>query len=288
MTSPISPEPQPEPRPAAAAVGSPSLWLYFVLLLGAAALTWLAFRIQGHTDWPGLLVNLAAGLVGSVVILVVIDRRLRASELDALRRLPFRTTRGLAWLVFPTKRTKAGYVQALLVALEPLVRTKLERASFEELEDKVRAGFVLLAGAGEGKTTWTQLMALSLGRKYLAGDPSGRIPILFPLANWLPDRTLHEALFETFALFAPCRRRRFDRILSYGDVVVLLDGYDELWKRRLPFEDEVKAFRSQFPKVALTITSRKDKPTPANFGETVSLGSPTADELAAIRRRTPR
>jgi uncharacterized membrane protein YeaQ/YmgE (transglycosylase-associated protein family) len=288
VTSPISAEPQPEPRPPATVAASPSLWLYFVLLVTAAALTWLAFAIQGRTDWPGLLVNLAAGLVGSVVILVVIDRRLRASELEVLRRFPTRTTRGLAWLVFPTKRTGSRYVQRLLVALEPLVSTKVERARFEQLEDKVRAGFVLLSGAGEGKTTWTQFAARSLGRKYLDGDPEGRIPILFPMASWLPDRTLHEALLETFASFAKCPRKRFDRILASGDVVVLLDGYDELWKKRVPFWGEVKRLRSQFPKVALTVTSRSDKPTPTDFGEVISLGSPSADELDAIRRRNRR
>jgi len=286
--SPISAEPQPEPTPSTSAASSPSLWLYLVLIVAAAVLTWLAFAIQGHTDWPGLLVNLAAGLVGSVVILVVIDRRLRASELEALRRVPTRTTRGLAWLIFPTKRTGTRYIQRLLVALEPLVSTKVELSTFELLEEKVRAGFVLLADAGEGKTTWTQFAALSLGRKYLDGDPNGRIPILFPMASWLPARTLYEALFETFTSFTSCRRKPFNRILRAGDVVVLLDGYDELWKRRLPFADEVKRIRLDFPMVALTITSRSDKPTPTDFGETISLGSPSAEELDAIRRRKRR
>jgi hypothetical protein len=256
--------------------------------VAAAVLTWLAFAIQGHTDWPGLLVNLAAGLVGSVVILVVIDRRLRASELEAIRRLPTRTTRGLAWLIFPTKRTGARYVQRLLVALEPLVTTTIELSSFELLEDKVRTGFVLLAGPGEGKTTWTQFASLSLGRKYLDGDPDGRIPILFPMASWLLDRTLYQAFFETFNSFTSCHRMRFDRILRAGDVVVLLDGYDELWKRPLPFANEIKRIRERFPKVALTLTSRSDKPTPRDFGETITLGGPTVEELDAIRRRRRR
>lgn len=261
------------------------MWLYLALLLTAAALTLFAFALQGHTDWPGLLVNLAAGLVGSVVILVVIDRRLRASELDALRRLPTRTTRGFAWLVFPTKRTAHRYLERLLLAIQPLVSTKLELAGFEHLEAKVRVGFVLLAGPGEGKTTWTQFVALALGRRYLIGDPAGRIPILFPLASWLPDRTLQEALFETFTKFASCSRSRFNRLLRSGDVVVLLDGYDELWKRRLPFDDEIRQIRSAFPKLALTVTSRSDKPAPTGLGEAVSLAGATAEELDAIRRR---
>jgi hypothetical protein len=69
---------------------------------------------------------------------------------------------------------------------------------------------------------------------------------------------------------------------------VLLDGYDELWNRPLPFHEDVKRLRDQFPRVVLTVTSRSDKPTPKDFGETVSLGSPTPDELDVIRRRKQR
>lgn len=284
--SPISSGRQPEASPPPTAQGrSPSLWLYLALLLAAGGLTWLAFAIEGKADWPGLLVNLAAGLVGSVVILVVIDQRLRAQELDAIRRFPARTTQGLAAVVFPTRRISSRYVRSLLVGLEPLLAGKVELSGFQGLEAKVRLGFVLLAEPGGGKTTWTQFVSASLSRKYLQGDPDGRIPILFPLARWLPDRSLHEALYETFASYAPCRRGLFGRILRGGNVVVLLDGYDELWKRRLPLDEEVTSLRQHFPRVAWTLTSRNDKPTPPAFGEATSLASPSEEESDAIRRR---
>lgn len=283
--SPISNEPQPEASPLSAQGRSPSLWLYLALLLAAGGLTWLAFAIQGKADWPGLLVNLAAGLVGSVVILVVIDRRLRAQELEAIRRFPTRTTQRLVALILPTRRTGNRYVRSLLVALEPLIVTKVDLSAFQGLEAKVRTGLVLLAQPGQGKTTWTQFVSASLGRKYLQGEAEGRIPILFPLARWLPDRSLHDALYEVFASYAPCSRRLFDRILRGSNVVVLLDGYDELWKRRLPFDDQIKALRQAFPKVAWTLTSRPDRPTPADLGETVSLAAPSEEELDVIRRR---
>ena len=170
MTSPISVEPQPEPSPPpATAAASPSLWLYFILLLVAAGLTWLAFAIQGHADWPGLLVNLAAGLVGSVVILVLIDRRLRASELEALRRLPTRTAGRLSWLVFPTKRASSRYVQRLLIALEPLVSTKVELAIYEQLRRRGHIG-------GSVCRSW------SLSTSVVAPTGFGRQASLFEIA----------------------------------------------------------------------------------------------------------
>lgn len=280
----ISDQPQPEITPASPPAGPPSLWLYLVLLFLAVGLICTAFAMQTKPDWPGLLLNLAAGLVGSIVILVFVDRRLRAQELYALRRLPTRTTQRFSSLLFPTSRIGQRYARSLLIALENLVAGKLERDQFHALEERVRIGFVLVGLAGEGKTTWTQMVAASLVRKYLDGLPSGRIPIIFPLPRWLPDRKLDQALYEVFSSYAVGRRWVFDRLLRTGRVIVLLDGYDELWTRHLPLAEEVNRLRKLFPDVAWTITSRTDKPTPAGFGEAVVLAPPTSEELAAIAR----
>src|SRR6185436_2648764 len=101
MTS-ISNTPQPEPTPPVQGGSSPSLWLYLVLLLISAAFVFAAFQMQHDGEWPGLLLNLASDLIVTVIILVVIDRRLRAQELATLKRLPFMTTRRFVWLLSPT------------------------------------------------------------------------------------------------------------------------------------------------------------------------------------------
>lgn len=280
----LSNKPQPEPAPIPQLGQSPSLWIYLVLLAGSGGLIGVAFSMQTTHDWPGLLLNLASGLIGSVVILVVIDRRLRAQELATLRSLPMRTTHRFLWLLFPTERVAGRYARSLLIALQPLVMEIVALERFAALEQKVHHGFLLLAGPGEGKTAWTQFVAASLSRQYLDNQPTGRIAILFPLRRWLPDRSLKEALYETFSAYAPCKRYIFHRLLGSGKVVVLLDGYDELWVRPLPLQSEIKGLRKQFPKVAWTLTSRTDKPTPADFGEPVALSAPTTAEMEAIKR----
>ena len=67
--------------------------------------------------------------------------------------------------------------------------------------------------------------------------------------------------------------------------MVLLDGYDELWQRDVPFTDQLKELRSEFPTVAWTLISRSDKPAPPELGETKHLTPPTDQELRVIRRR---
>jgi hypothetical protein len=270
--TPISATPQPEPTPPGQGGQSPSLWLYLVLLIVSAVFVFAAFRMNQGPDWSGLLLNLASDLIVTIIILVVIDRRLRAQELATLRRLPFMTSRRFVSLVSPTRRLGQRYACSLLVALEPL-------------EDKVRKGFVLRAGPGEGKTTWTQFAAANLSRKYISYNSEGRVPILFSLVRWLPDRSLHDALHESFASYTPCGRWLFNRLLKSGNVVVLLDGYDKLWKRDVAFTDQLKKLRSEFPTVAWTVISRADKPIPPELGESERLAPPTDEELQVIRRR---
>src|ERR1700752_38570 len=285
MTS-ISNTPHPAPPPPVQGGPSPSLWLFLVLLVVSSGFVLAAFTMEHKGDWSGLLLNLASDLIVTVIILVVIDRRLRSQELATLKRLPVITTRRFVWLVSPTRRLGQRSTCSLLVALEPVLAGKVELQGFAALEDKVRRGFVLLAGPGEGKTTWTQFAALTLSRKYIGYDSAGRVPILFSLARWQPDRSLHEALHESFASYAPCGRRIFNRLLKSGTVVILLDGYDELWKCDLPFLDQLKGLRAEFPTVAWTLISRSDKPAPLELGECERLTPPTHDELKAIRRRS--
>ena len=244
--------------------------------------------MQAKPDWPGLMLNLAAGLVGSVVVLIFVDQRLRAQELAALRRLPVRTRQVLLALVFPTNRVSLRYVQRLLLALGPLVELKIERSQFVELEANARVGFVLRAGPGEGKTTWTQMVARSLASRYLLCEDGGRIPILFPLARWRPERKLEDALYDNFVVYTGCWRWIFDRLLHTGLIVVLLDGYEDLWRSELPLEQEVKRLRKVYPRVAWTLTATGEPPVPADFGEVVLLSPPTAEERAAIRMRLRR
>lgn len=287
MTS-ISPTPQPEPTPPPQGGQSPSLWLYLVLLIVSAGFVIAAFGINRGPDWAGLLLNLASDLLVTVIILVVIDRRLRTQELATLKRLPVITSRRVVGLLSPTRRLGQRYACSLLVALEPLLAGKVELQGFAALEEKVRKGFVLRAGPGEGKTTWTQFAAANLSRKYISYNSEGRVPILFSLGRWLPDRSLHDVLYESFGSYAPCGRWLFNRLLKSGNVVVLLDGYDELWKRDVPFTDQLRKLRSEFPTVAWTVISRVDKSIPPDFGESERLAAPTDEELQVIRRRQKR
>jgi hypothetical protein len=276
---------QPEVGPAAVDNSAPSMWLYLLLTAVSTALIVWGFLLQPAPDWAGLLLNIGAGLIGSIVILVVVDRRLRAHEVEALGRLPAAGGRQVKALVFPSHRAAFRYAQAVVRTLEPVLQRAVYLPQFEDLERKARSGFVLRGVAGGGKTMWTQIYSAESARRYLAGEINGRVVVTLPLARWIPDRGLHRALYEKFSTFSACSEWAFNRLLKSGLVVVVLDGYDELWNRQLPLQSEHQRLKAEYPEIAWVITMRPEYPAPDGFGEVVDLSRPGEDLVAQIVER---
>jgi hypothetical protein len=188
--------------------------------------------------------------------------------------------------LLPSRRAADRYAKSVLLTVTPLIASKVNLAQFHDLENHARTGFVLVGEAGSGKTTWIQIVAESLARKYIQGVDLGRIPIVFPLSRWLPDRKVDKALYETFNDYSPCSRRLFRRVLATRKVVVLVDAYDRTWLPLHPtMETQVKEMMAKYTNVAWTITVRPDVAAPTYAGSAVQLLAPTDAELAEIKRR---
>jgi hypothetical protein len=273
---------QPEATPDIDA-SNPSLWLYAVLLISAALLLLVAFSLQAKPDWPGFLLNVAAGLIGSVIILVFVDRRLRSRELATLRSVPRRATWTVAVTVLPTRRFAVKYARRLLLTVEPLLADVFVRDQFHRLHDKAKTGFVLLGRPGEGKTTWLQLASAKLARSYLDQVPQAKLPILVSLRGWNPALPLHDFLYGSATQYAKCSKATFRRVLSLGNAILLLDAFDEIADGSEFFVAEVARVRSMFPSISWTFTSRTSRPPPASLGETELLSPLTSEETSAFR-----
>jgi len=146
----------------------PSLWLYSALVLVAVGL--IAISFYHHEDWPALLLHLGSEILGAVIILILVDRRLRASELESIRVLPRRV--GVLLFLARSRRHRQlyRYTEALVMGLKELTRNKAERPQYADLQGKLLTGFVLFSNAGYGKTTWLQLASARLAHQYLR-DP---------------------------------------------------------------------------------------------------------------------
>lgn len=280
--------PLPKQRDAELAVvqeSHPSLLLYLTLTLIAIGMVATGFSLQTTPDWAGLLLNLGSGLVGSVVILIFVDRRLRSNELSALSRLPTLGAFRVRTALMPSRRAAYRYCESLVASLEMNLGHVIRLPEFDELERRARQGFLLRGSPGSGKTTWAQLYASDMSRRYLKAHTAGGVVVLLRLAKWKYDRSLLQTIYEHVYKASGCSSRTFKGLLSSGMVTVLLDGFDEL----PDFGSQVKAehfeLSEKYPKVTWILTSRALGQLPDSFGEVVEMPLPDPETSSIIRKR---
>jgi hypothetical protein len=275
---------QPDIIGDSASVTTPSLWLYISLIAIAIILVLISF--SARVDWPGLMLNLASSLISAVIVLVVVDRRLRASELNHIRSFPRRFGYRVLLIVPTRHRQLHRYTQTFLSALQSKLASKVVPSDIEQLAQNTGKGFVLLARAGTGKTTRLQMLAQRWARKFVE-DPNTKVPILFPLRQWLPERSIEEALFEHINRFAPVGQKSFRQTLKTGQAIVILDGADETFMKASPkFSHEFPRLRADYPDVTWILSSSANTPAPVDDLPLVNLPELSPEELQQVRRES--
>lgn len=246
---------QPDPRPPTVApVPMPSLFLYFLLVAISIALIVVAFSLE-KPDWPGLLINLATGLISAVVILILVDQRLKANELQAIQDFAMSSSVRFATLFPGETKTLVSYASVLSQQLRRIRPDPyIERPAMESLLDNHRSGFILYGEGGSGKSTLVQVIAAKKIEDILRHPKHGQIPIFSRIANWA-DGNLPEQLWKDMYKYSRVKRRVYDQLLMNGRALVILDGLDEHWQPELALR-EVAELRSKYPDVSLIITSR--------------------------------
>jgi len=162
----------------------PSILIYFLIIILSAACVLLAFYINGGADWPGLLLNISAGLISALVVLTVVERRLRHNELDSLKQMPVKTQMSFNSLISPSLRAAKKYAASQVQATAPLLKKYVELAEYVEQEPHIMSGCNLLADPGAGKTAFIQSIASKKAVEFLESNGNKKIVIVFPLRHW--------------------------------------------------------------------------------------------------------
>jgi hypothetical protein len=277
------PDPQPPPVPGQ---GSPSLLLYGILTLVAGVLVLLPFALQ-QPDWMGLSVNLATEIIGAVVILVIVDRRLRSSEISAIRDYARSSSIRLTSVFSSQIRAAVRYAQALSNELER-IRPKpyLERPNLEALLERAPSGFLLIGESGSGKSTLLQAIAARQAEALLRRPSSARIPIFFPARLW-SECGIRQQIWELACRYSKLKRKHFDRWLARGRLVLILDGLNESVQPQEMLHG-IQEFKERYPDVTL-IASCRSSFLPQAMGlldlQTVEMPLLTEREVEALYRR---
>jgi len=226
-TNPLSGKRQPDTAAEGHVAPTPSLLLYAALICIAVGLIFISFREK--PDWPALLLHIATEILVAVFVLILVERRLRQRELRLIRSVPHQTRLILALALSLQTRRLYRYNRHYLVALERVLRVPSSRNELSSLRENVDQGVLLIGDAGTGKTTLLQTVSMERARAFLNDPIKAKVPLVFPLTRWLPDRTLEEALYEYFRSFSHISSRAFRSAVRKNRILFLLDGASEVF-----------------------------------------------------------
>ncbi len=236
----------------------PSLRLYVVLFLFAIILIVVAFLI--NIDVPGLALNLATEIIGAIIILIVVEQRIRSDELQGIQG--YLTTvldvlnprmwryRGL--------RLYATILFEQLKAIEP--QPYVSRPQYEDLLRKHPNGFILIGSPGVGKTVLMQRFAQSAARDLRDNPRISPIPVYVAMNTW-HDRPFLDHVYDVMSSYHPISRKRFFHWLEQRKLLVIADGLDECRDMRIAI-DELNQLCMRYTNLRLVMSSRPYADTP--------------------------
>jgi hypothetical protein len=253
MSLPEQRQSDPNP-PGVIEAANPSLLLYAVLLGLAALMIVIAF-CTAPPDWPALFLNLSTEVIGAVILLIIVDRRIRQSDLRLIQGLSVRAQNRF-WVLFAPDTAFVARYSAIFNAQLDVVRPHpfFRRVSLDRIEERHSAGFVLAADAGIGKTATLQDIAVRLARTAITTPRSAPVPVLLPMHRWIPN-DLVDSIAETLNSYSTVSKRTVHRLIELGRIVVLADGVDESPNHK-EFKAELDRFRNRFPKIQVIVSTR--------------------------------
>ncbi len=244
--------PEPPSQPISPA---PSLRIYVVMALASAILLAIALG-GGGESWANFCLNLATDIIGAILILVVVEHRLRQDELRAFRLFPLRTKLSVMATLYADVRHVLGYARVLMGQMEAVAKPYLE--SRQHLEDavaeKLPDGLVLVGDTGTGKTTLIHRVVRKTIVEVMLEPRKAPVPVLVAGQRWTHG-SAESVLLETMRSFYPVPPAIFQGLLRRGRLLCIFDGIDEapLTSERLK---AVADFLKEYPGNAVVLSTR--------------------------------
>lgn len=286
---PIS-ERQPNPLPPAIPVTeAPSIFFYAGLIVIAVLLIFFAFDMGGP-DWPGLLINLASGIIGAVIILIFVDRRLRTSELRTLQQYAETTKVRLTSVFSSDIRSSLQYAKVFHSQLiEIQQKYYVSIPAIEAIPAQHPEGFFLIGLSGSGKSTLLQRIAIENAERVIRQPKMARIPIFLPAILLNNEDDIILCCLREVRKYYLVKRNIFEKWLTAGRITILIDGINENINPKLLLK-KIVDLRRNYPKIIIIASARDILMTELSLEiyETglpiIKMPSPSEEEIERIIR----
>mgnify|MGYP000046403802 CR=1 FL=1 len=254
LTEPTNLLKQPDPQPSIeVSEQSPSLLLYFALCAFAVFLAILGFNIQA-ANWASFILNLSTEIIGAVLILIIVDRRLRRDELQAIQKYAESSSTRLSSIFIPDVRDSVSYAKALSFELRRIQpKAYFVRKEYDDLLERYSGDILLYGVGGCGKSTFLQSIALKQAER-VKRQPRSKIPIILPMRQWSSGE-INNQLWKAFHGFSKANPQKFHKWLYQGRFIIMLDGLDESQEPKLMLM-EIKEFKNRYPNIPVLASCR--------------------------------
>lgn len=246
---------QPDPSPPDFRPTPPPSWItYFILAIISVGFIFIAFSI-GSPDWSGLLVNLASGIITTIIFLIIIDRKFRVNEFSSLQARTSTFTTRIASVFSADISDTIGYAKVFSNQVQKIRPAYyVERPELENLLEKFPNGFFLTGLGGMGKTTLVQTIAIKQSEQLIIKPKGKTIPVLIPVRNWQSGNII-EQIYKEIDKFYPVRVKVLRNWIRNKPMLIIFDGLNEH-----PNPDTVMAEIETLRKIAtnfiIIVTSR--------------------------------
>jgi predicted NACHT family NTPase len=229
----------------------PSLFLYLSLITFAILLIFGAFLSE--VDLPSLFLNLATEIIGAVIILMLVERKLRKTEIEYLRGTSQRVIDTFPFN--PSIRQIRSYLKKSGLNMQRISDTfYYSRPSIEKQISSANKCYILEGDAGIGKTMLLNKHFLNLVKKAYQNPGKAKIPVYISLFHkWNSD--LHTSILDAMQYYAKVSQRTFKRLLKQGKIICILDGLDEVFDNN-EIISEINRFHSQYPQIQIIVATR--------------------------------